>query len=97
MSVNRTTASGGAAPNSNTENISGCTLATISKALSSQASWPDKEEFLDVIYWLRQIVGVLLGLVWGVVAIQVLSFSLFLPQRDSYRNFQTPPFSYIKI
>lgn len=72
MSVNRNTASGGAAPNGNTENISGCTLATISKALSSQASWPDKEEFLDVIYWLRQIVGVLLGLVWGVVAIQGL-------------------------
>ena len=86
MSFNRNTASGGATPNCNTENISGCTLTTISKALSSQSSWPDKEEFLDVIYWLRQIVGVLLGLVWGIVAIQVLVLAnLFLLQHDSLR------------
>ena len=74
MSFNRNTASGGASPNSNTENISGSTLTTISKALNSQSSWPDKEEFLDVIYWLRQIVGVLLGLAWGIIAIQVYHF-----------------------
>jgi hypothetical protein len=73
MSVNRNSLSGGTAPYSNSENPSKTPLAaTISKALSSQSAWPDKEEFLDVIYWLRQIVGVLLGLIWGVIAIQGL-------------------------
>ena len=72
MSYNRNSLSGGTAPNSNSENTTKNPLsATISKALASQSAWPDKEEFLDVIYWIRQIVGVLLGLVWGVVAIQV--------------------------
>lgn len=71
MSSNRVSGSGVAAPNSGIENITGNSLTTtISKALASQSAWPDKEEFLDVIYWLRQIVGVLLGLVWGVIAIQ---------------------------
>lgn len=28
---------------------------TLSKALSAKSSWPDKEEFLDVVYWLRQV------------------------------------------
>ena len=72
MSSNRNSLSGVSSPNSNSENTSKTTVAaTISKALSSQSAWPDKEEFLDVIYWLRQIVGVLLGLIWGVIAIQV--------------------------
>ena len=70
MSSNRNSLSGVTSPNSNSENTSKTTVAaTISKALSSQSAWPDKEEFLDVIYWLRQIVGVLLGLIWGVIAI----------------------------
>lgn len=73
MSSNRSGGSGGIASNSNVENNSGNSLSTtLNKALCAQASWPDKEEFLDVIYWLRQIVGVLLGLIWGVVAIQGL-------------------------
>jgi len=73
MSSNRNSSSGGISPNSNSENTTKTPLAaTIRKALSSQSAWPDKEEFLDVIYWFRQIVGVLLGLVWGVFAIQGL-------------------------
>ena len=73
MSSNRNSSSGGISPNSNSENTTKTPLAaTIRKALSSQSAWPDKEEFLDVIYWFRQIVGVLLGLVWGVFAIQVI-------------------------
>jgi len=73
MTSNRNSLSGVTSPNSISENTSKTTVAaTISKALSSQSAWPDKEEFLDVIYWLRQIVGVLLGLIWGVIAIQGL-------------------------
>ena len=73
MTSNRSSSAGVNSPNQNIENITGNSISTtISKALASQSSWPDKEEFLDVIYWLRQIVGVLLGLAWGVIAIQVI-------------------------
>ena len=72
MSSNRGGGSGGVTSSFNSESGTGSNLSfTLSKALSSQSSWPDKEEFLDVIYWFRQIVGVILGLLWGVFAIQV--------------------------
>ena len=41
-----------------------------SRAVTAKSSWPDKEEFLDVIYWLRQVLGVIIGLAWGTLAIQ---------------------------
>lgn len=51
---------------------------TFAKALSKQSLWTDKDEFLDVIYWLRQILGVIIGLVWGVVPLQgFLGLALF--------------------
>ena len=28
---------------------------TLGKALTAKSNWPDKEEFLDVVYWLRQV------------------------------------------
>jgi hypothetical protein len=31
------------------------------QVFTANSSWPDKEEFLDVIYWARQLLGVLLG------------------------------------
>ena len=72
MSSSRSGGSGGVASNLNSESSTGVNLSsTLSKALSSRSTWPDKEEFLDVIYWFRQIVGVILGLLWGVLAIQV--------------------------
>jgi len=40
------------------------------RAITSKSEWPDKEEFLDVVYWLRQIVGLVLGLIWGILAVQ---------------------------
>ncbi|CAG9856143.1 unnamed protein product [Phyllotreta striolata] len=50
-----------------------------SRALSSNASWPDKEEFLDVIYWARQALGVLLGIVWGLIPLKgLLGLLLFV-------------------
>nr|CAG4647598.1 EOG090X0M4M [Megafenestra aurita] len=49
-----------------------------SRMLSKNAEWPDKDEFLDVIYWARQILAIILGLVWGVFSIQgFLGLSLF--------------------
>ena len=77
MTSNRSSSAGVNSPNQNIENITGNSISTtITKALASQSSWPDKEEFLDVIYWLRQIVGVLLGLAWGVIAIQVIMLTM---------------------
>ncbi|XP_038606383.1 respirasome Complex Assembly Factor 1 [Tachyglossus aculeatus] len=40
------------------------------KALRSDAAWDDKDEFLDVIYWFRQIIAVILGVIWGVVPLK---------------------------
>ena len=41
-----------------------------SDVVQNKSRWPDKEEFLDVIYWLRQLVGLVLGLIWGTFAVQ---------------------------
>ncbi|XP_074044738.1 GEL complex subunit OPTI-like [Macrotis lagotis] len=41
-----------------------------SKALRSDAAWEDKDESLDVIYWFRQIIAVVLGVIWGVVPLK---------------------------
>ena len=38
----------------------------LSRALTSNSEWPEKEDFLDVLYWFKQILGVVLGLVFGV-------------------------------
>lgn len=38
------------------------------KALTAQFEWrDDKEGFLDTLYWLRQIVGIILGLCFGIL------------------------------
>ncbi|KAL4655317.1 hypothetical protein GN956_G5887 [Arapaima gigas] len=37
------------------------------RALHAKATWDDKEEFLDVIYWFRQIIAVIVGAILGVV------------------------------
>ncbi|XP_068618576.1 GEL complex subunit OPTI [Battus philenor] len=40
------------------------------KAFTSNSEWPDKEEFLDVIYWMRQAIGIVLGLCWGLLPLK---------------------------
>lgn len=35
--------------------------------LTKNAEWPDEEIFLDWIYWSRQIVGLFLGVIWGLI------------------------------
>ncbi|XP_072947321.1 GEL complex subunit OPTI [Epargyreus clarus] len=47
------------------------TLESIWKrAFTSNSEWPDKDEFLDVIYWMRQAMGIILGLLWGVLPLK---------------------------
>ncbi|XP_065368191.1 GEL complex subunit OPTI [Calliphora vicina] len=40
------------------------------RALTAKSEWPDKDEFLDVIYWSRQIFGIILGVIWGIVPLK---------------------------
>lgn len=35
--------------------------------LTKNAEWPDEEIFLDWIYWSRQLVGLVFGVVWGLI------------------------------
>nr|CAG4646749.1 EOG090X0M4M [Macrothrix elegans] len=44
---------------------------------TKNSEWPDKDEFLDVIYWARQIIAIILGCIWGVLSLQGF-FGLFL-------------------
>ncbi|XP_060599084.1 GEL complex subunit OPTI-like [Ruditapes philippinarum] len=51
---------------------------TLSRAFTSEAKWTDKDEFLDVIYWMRQILGILLGLIWGLLPLKgIVGLALF--------------------
>uniref|UniRef100_A0A8C6NS57 RAB5 interacting factor n=1 Tax=Nothobranchius furzeri TaxID=105023 RepID=A0A8C6NS57_NOTFU len=45
----------------------GVKQSTWGKAFCSNAVWEEKDEFLDVIYWFRQIIAIILGVIWGVV------------------------------
>ncbi|XP_041986975.1 respirasome Complex Assembly Factor 1 [Aricia agestis] len=47
------------------------------RAFRPSAEWPDKEEFLDVVYWIRQLLGIVLGLVWGLIPLKGF-FGLFM-------------------
>lgn len=48
-----------------------------------------QEEFLDVIYWARQVLGILIGIVWGVIplkgfiAIALYGNSIYTTNRSS--------------
>ncbi|XP_026761029.1 respirasome Complex Assembly Factor 1 [Galleria mellonella] len=49
------------------------------KTLTANAEWPDKEEFLDVIYWMRQAIGIILGLCWGLLPLKgIVGLLLFV-------------------
>ncbi|XP_053648383.1 GEL complex subunit OPTI [Cherax quadricarinatus] len=47
-----------------------CLGSVLNRALTSNSQWPDKDEFLDVIYWGRQVLGIVLGLVWGFIPLK---------------------------
>ncbi|XP_066558517.1 GEL complex subunit OPTI isoform X2 [Amia ocellicauda] len=48
----------------------GVKLSPWSKAFKSNAAWEEKDEFLDVIYWFRQIIAVILGVIWGIAPLK---------------------------
>uniref|UniRef100_A0A8C1LVE2 RAB5 interacting factor n=1 Tax=Cyprinus carpio TaxID=7962 RepID=A0A8C1LVE2_CYPCA len=48
----------------------GLKQSTWSKAVRCKAVWDEKDEFLDVVYWFRQIIAVILGVIWGVAPLK---------------------------
>ncbi|XP_059613856.1 GEL complex subunit OPTI [Phlebotomus argentipes] len=36
----------------------------------TKSEWVDKDEFLDVVYWARQLLGILIGVAWGIVPLK---------------------------
>ncbi|XP_005102636.1 respirasome Complex Assembly Factor 1 [Aplysia californica] len=65
--------------NGDDSNNGGNLISLLSKAVTPEFAWSDKDEFLDVIYWMRQILGVVLGLAWGIIPLKgFLGLALFL-------------------
>lgn len=59
--------------NGTVSNPSGKSTSTDSmwkRAITANSEWPDKDEFLDVIYWSRQVIGILVGIVWGLIPLK---------------------------
>lgn len=53
-------------------------MQIFSKALTGGSEWYDKDQFLDVVYWLRQIIGLIIGIIWGVLPLKgILGILLF--------------------
>ncbi|EFA00303.1 GEL complex subunit OPTI [Tribolium castaneum] len=44
--------------------------SVFTRAITANSEWPDKDEFLDVIYWARQAIGLILGVVWGLIPLK---------------------------
>uniref|UniRef100_A0A7E4VK01 Rab5-interacting protein n=1 Tax=Panagrellus redivivus TaxID=6233 RepID=A0A7E4VK01_PANRE len=40
---------------------------TFKKAIIKNSTWEDKDELLDVLYWGRQILALILGITWGII------------------------------
>ncbi|XP_029032334.1 GEL complex subunit OPTI [Osmia lignaria lignaria] len=47
-----------------------CELSVWTRAITANSEWPDKEEFLDVIYWARQVIGIIVGIAWGLIPLK---------------------------
>ncbi|CAF3571237.1 unnamed protein product [Rotaria sp. Silwood1] len=45
-------------------------MAFIKRALTPKATWTHKEEFLDAVYWLRQVLGIIIGTILGLLSVK---------------------------
>lgn len=48
-------------------NSAGVSTFQLSKAIVRGSAWPDKDELLDVLYWGRQILALIVGIFWGFI------------------------------
>uniref|UniRef100_A0A182JK09 Rab5-interacting protein n=1 Tax=Anopheles atroparvus TaxID=41427 RepID=A0A182JK09_ANOAO len=40
------------------------------RAIKPNSEWSDKDDFLDVVYWARQVLGILIGIVMGIIPLK---------------------------
>jgi len=60
----------------------------LSRAITSCSSWPDKEELLDVVYWSRQLLALVMGLLWGVLPLTgIIAIILYVAATTLALNF----------
>ncbi|CAF1212232.1 unnamed protein product [Adineta ricciae] len=45
-------------------------IAFIKRALTPKATWTHKEEFLDAVYWLRQVLSIIIGVILGILSVK---------------------------
>ncbi|CAF0916458.1 unnamed protein product [Rotaria sordida] len=45
-------------------------IAFIKRVLTPKATWTHKEEFLDAVYWLRQVLSIILGITLGLLSVK---------------------------
>ncbi|XP_035680436.1 respirasome Complex Assembly Factor 1-like [Branchiostoma floridae] len=49
------------------------------RAFKASSEWPDKDEFLDVIYWYRQVIALIAGCIWGLIPLKgFIGLALFV-------------------
>lgn len=54
-------------------------LSIINKAIRPRQTWNDKDEFMDVIHWMRQLLALFLGCVWGIIPLHgIVGLLLFV-------------------
>lgn len=42
------------------------------KALKPNSKWEDKDDLLDIVYWSRQLIALVIGFIWGLLSIKGL-------------------------
>jgi len=56
----------------------GDTIRSFQKAINAKSTFEDKDELLDIVYWGRQVVGMLIGIVFGVIPLKgIVALGLF--------------------
>ncbi|VDN04630.1 unnamed protein product [Thelazia callipaeda] len=43
---------------------------TLAKAFIRESEWPNKDDLLDVLYWGRQILALVIGICWGFIPLR---------------------------
>ncbi|XP_067950181.1 GEL complex subunit OPTI-like [Watersipora subatra] len=51
-------------------NLKNLPASWLKKTLTAESSWNDKDDFLDAIYWLRQVLSLVFGILWGFLLVQ---------------------------
>ncbi|XP_058067076.1 GEL complex subunit OPTI [Anopheles bellator] len=46
------------------------TAAVWNLAIRPNSEWAEKDDFLDVVYWARQVLGIIIGIVMGIIPLK---------------------------